>query len=166
MFLLNLFPVPLEVFDYILKLHQQDESSKWSHITSVSKVTRQLYTHPTAIKLKNEEKLKAFSEDAQYFATLFHKIWPTHSFCNIRVLQLVIPENETLHATTQALFNCISPTLSELNVVVQDVYMGGVKFMEVLTLWSKALHGLKVLRIKYQFSVQDDVWFILYFFHF
>ncbi len=106
-----LIAVSFELFDYIVKLHQEalaTESLKWSHITFASKLARQLYTHPTAIKLKDDVKLEAFAEDARNFATFFHEIWPNVSFCNIHVLQFVIPDDDALHAITQALLNCVS----------------------------------------------------------
>jgi hypothetical protein len=47
-------------------------------------------------------------------------------------------------------------------VVGDDILVGGIQFMQILTNWSRNLRGRKVLRIKYCFSVEEDVCFIVF----
>ena len=121
--------------------------------------TRSLYTRPAPIKLRNIEHIQAFAQQLREFTSVFQHSLPTSvTFCNIQVLQLVISEG--LSFIIHDVFTCLSHSLSQLNVMVNDDSVGGTHFMKILGSWAKLLPKLKILRIKYEFFADEDVRYI------
>jgi hypothetical protein len=143
----------------IFKLVQcniQDQS-ELANLVLVNKRARLIIRRPLQLELVTEEEARRFCEDASTFASIFQTSLPSITFCDLQVLEILMPmQNSDLLLTFITLFRHVSPCLQRLNICFANQSATGNSFMRSLRGWSAHLKHLKMLKIHYEYQEEEN----------
>ena len=154
---LTYMTVPGEIIDAILKIFQDDtpSSTELTNIHLVCKRARATVRRRLHLFLETEDQILQFLVDIQAFSATF----PFFVFCDVEVLQIPMP-NRILGAelcrVLPRIFIHLTPSLCHLSIIFGENSATGVDFMRILRRWSSSLQDMKVLKLCYNYSEDEN----------
>ena len=149
--------VPVELFAEILQLFHDCIDPNGRNISLVNRETRQIFPQSGEVSLQEEADIRKFCADAAKFHDTFRTTLPTITFCNLRSLLIVFPPTDSdMVDLLNLLFSSLSPTLRKLTLQFDGYSATGREFMLILQNWAPSLQTLRVLKLKYNYYMEDE----------